>query len=499
MVNTSETLALVKQAQTSPNEALAKSFTQATGLVAYDLQAPALKLYPVITPLRNIIPRVPGNGGTATNWRAITGININNLSVGVSEGNRGGGISTSVTSYTVSYKGIGLEDSVSFESDFAAQGFDDVKARAVEGLLRAVMIGEEKLIIGGNNSVSLGTTPTPTLAAVASGGSLSNAAYTVQCVALAFDGFMNSSVAAGVPAAITRTNTDSTTDTYGGGSAQVSATATVTPAANGTINATVATVKGAIAYAWFWGTGGTATLGAITTINSVVIAAAAQGTQTASSLPASDNSRNALVFDGLISQIAISGSNAYYNALGTGAAGTGSTLTSDGAGGIVEIDAALKSFWDNYRLSPRPHPRFQPGDAEHLQKSGRQWRRALVSLQPGKRRRRDQRRRGDRQLPQPLHDGWGRDDQGYAAPERSARHDHLLQQRDSLCVVERFQHPADQDAPRLLPARMAAARPPLRIRRLCRRGIAELFPACVRDDHQHRQRLIRRVPWPQAI
>ena len=36
----------------------------------------------------------------------------------------------------------------------------------------------------------------------------------------------------------------------------------------------------------------------------------------------------------------------------TGTAGTGSTLTGDGSGGIVEIDAALKNRWDNYRLSP---------------------------------------------------------------------------------------------------------------------------------------------------
>ena len=35
-----------------------------------------------------------------------------------------------------------------------------------------------------------------------------------------------------------------------------------------------------------------------------------------------------------------------------GTAGTGSTLTGAGAGGVVEIDAALKNRWDNYRLSP---------------------------------------------------------------------------------------------------------------------------------------------------
>ena len=38
--------------------------------------------------------------------------------------------------------------------------------------------------------------------------------------------------------------------------------------------------------------------------------------------------------------------------LATGTAGTGSTLTGDGAGGVVEIDTALQNRWDNYRLSP---------------------------------------------------------------------------------------------------------------------------------------------------
>lgn len=58
---TAETLALAKAALRSgltKEEALAKGVTVGTGLVYYDLQAPAKNLYPVITPLRNSIPRV---------------------------------------------------------------------------------------------------------------------------------------------------------------------------------------------------------------------------------------------------------------------------------------------------------------------------------------------------------------------------------------------------------------------------------------------------------
>ena len=314
---TAESLALYKSCWNDPisggNEPLAKAFTVGTGLVAYDLKPKALKLYPVITPLRNKIPRVVDGVGTATNWKAITGINTNNMSIGISEGNRGGIPTTAVQNYMATYKAFGMEDYVTFEADYASRTFDDVKALAVEGLLNAVMIGEEHLIIGGNTSLALGTTATPSLVASGTGSSLTNVAYTVQAVALTHRGAVASSVTGGIPATVTRTNADGSTDTYGGGSAQISAAATVTPVAGNNITATVAAVPGATGYGWFWGTGGSAVLGAITNTNQVVISAAATGTQAAATL-STDNSTNALAFDGLITQICKPGSGAYYKA-----------------------------------------------------------------------------------------------------------------------------------------------------------------------------------------
>ena len=162
------TLDLIKASQQTPNAELAKAWTQSgsavSGITAYDLEAGAKLLYPVITPLRNRIPRVSGAGGIQANWRGITGINTTNMSVGVGGGNRSGVMSSTTKDYIAAYRTIGLEDYATFEAELAAQGFDDLKARAVEGLLRALMIGEEKVILGGNSSVALGTTPTPTLA-----------------------------------------------------------------------------------------------------------------------------------------------------------------------------------------------------------------------------------------------------------------------------------------------------------------------------------------------
>ena len=327
-----------------------------SGLNFYDLETGAKFVYPVLTPLRNEIPRVSGKGGIQANWRAVTGVNTSGLRIGVSSGNRGGVQAVSTQDYTAAYKGIGLETSVDYEAQYAGMGFDDVRGIAARVGLEATMIGEEILILGGNGAaVALGTTPTPSATPATSGGSLADATYSVICVALTLDGVVNGSVTGGIQASITRTNADSSTDTFGGGAAQKSANGTATVSGGGgagSVSATVTAVKGAMGYAWFWGPSGSEVLGAITTINSVVIKAAAAGSQTAASLPSADWSQNNLVFDGLLYQALKTGSNAYYAALATGTAGTGSTLTGDGYGGIVEVDAALKDRWDNYRLSP---------------------------------------------------------------------------------------------------------------------------------------------------
>jgi hypothetical protein len=164
---------------------------------------------------------------------------------------------------------------------------------------------------------------------------------------------INGSVAGGVQGQITRTNADGSSDTFGGGVAKVSPNATVpTTGATGSISASVAAVKGALGYAWFWGAAGAEALGAITTINSVVIGAAATGSQTAASLGTGDNSANALAFDGLITQAIKTGSGASIYTMSSGVAGVGSPLTADGSGGVMEIDTVLKAMWDSYRLSP---------------------------------------------------------------------------------------------------------------------------------------------------
>lgn len=365
---TKETLELIKQAMGAPNADLAKAWTQSasaiSGITAYDLQAPALRLYPVITPLRNEIPRVSGKGGIQANWRAVTGINTTQMRAGVSQGNRGAVITSTTADYTAAYKGLGLEDSVTFEADYAAEGFDDVKALAIEGLLRAMMIEEEKIILGGNASYSLANTPTPTLSSANTGGSLlTNVAYGVGVVALTFDGYRLASLTTGIVQSYVRTNADASTDTVSGGTALPSAQANVTTANSGgnaaTLNMSVTPVSGAVGYAWFWGlASGNLTLGAITSTNSNIATALPTGTASGNgianfaALAASNKSTDSLVFDGLLTFAMQPSLGSYQGVMPSGTPGIGTPLTGDGSGGIVEIDAALRSFWDNYRLSP---------------------------------------------------------------------------------------------------------------------------------------------------
>ncbi len=368
--NMAELLELVKTSQAKAVDDLTKNFTQpgsaTAGIQGYDLEAPSKKLYPVLAPLRNSIARVGGGFTVQATWKAITGINSTRVRAGVSEGQRGGQVQHTSAEYLAAYRGIGLEKSVTFEADYAAQGFEDVKALAVGQTLESLMIEEEMILLGGNTSQALGTTPVPTLAGSTTGGTLAATTWSVICVALGLQSYWDvaginngqtggafDATTATLRASITRTNADGTTDTFGAGTAQKSGSATVvTTGATSSIASTVTAVRGAVAYAWFWGAAGAERLGAVTTINSVSITAATGGAnQLASTLPAADNSTSALEFDGLLTIASKAALGGYYSALATGTAGVGTTLT--GAGGrVVEIDAALATFFDKYRLQP---------------------------------------------------------------------------------------------------------------------------------------------------
>ena len=353
-------------------DATTSGITHATGLLGYDLELLAKQLVPEVTPFRNRVPRIGRRGlmqGDAAHWKAITAINAMTASQWtgtsvmsqVSEGNRGALITTTEKDFVATYKGLGLENSVSFEPEYGSEGWDDARAIATRTLLTAMMIGEEQQLLWGNTGNALGTTPTPVGTLVTGGAMTSGTAVQVFCVALTYLGFMLDGGAIAPAAAATaivdtvaKTNAGpvSSSDTINGGHAIISATSTAKTPTGGTLSVSwkVTSVPGAVAYAWFVGTTGTAAtsyLEAITTTNVWLQTANAVGSANQAGNftgAGSDRSTNALDYDGFISLIIQGGG--YQKSL------DGATLTSDNSGGIVEIDAVLQALWDTRRTGP---------------------------------------------------------------------------------------------------------------------------------------------------
>jgi len=372
-MNINETLSQFKaELGKSMGEAsLQKTLTTTSNLVNYDLQAPAKNLYPTITPIRNRIPRVKGNGGIATNWKAIfaaNGLNpITSAAINVGwtpEGVRGQKINYSAVNKSAQYTTLSAEDSVTEEAINAAEGFEDVMSTMTMRLLQTTMVREEKAILAGNNNLDVPAPGTITLTTpTVSGSTLPATTYYVYCCALTMEGYLNTGVfgllgnssGALIPQSQTITSADGSTFTLNGGSSNLSSVYSTTTSAGQGLGMTVPAIPGAVAYAWFVGTttgAANCTLQAITLIDSCLLSAPlSTGNQIANTISA-DCSTNTVAFNGLFYSAVTSGSGAYFNSFATGTAGTGTVMTSGGRRNVNEIDAALKSMWDNYRLSP---------------------------------------------------------------------------------------------------------------------------------------------------
>ncbi|MEN6476132.1 MAG: hypothetical protein ABFD81_19110 [Syntrophaceae bacterium] len=361
---TEQTMQQMTAALQKPNADIVRTFVQPAtateGLIGYDLEAPAKHLVPVITPLRNKIPRDVSGFGTQANWQVIDQINPTNVRVGVSEGRRGGAISYHTARYMAAFVEYGLENWVTFKADLASKNFMDLKSEAQLQLLWSLMIQEEFLDLGGVSTTGLGTTPTPVLTDVGSGGSLTNGqTYKVGCVALTLAGYQQiagtnmgrtgqtEDLAVSLAQTITRANMDDTTETIYGGVAQPSAIASqAAGAASDSISASVTPVDGAVAYAWYFGQTDSdhMYLYSVTPESIEVFTAVPASTrQKYSALAAADYSADELVYDGILTQVANS-SIAYKDSLNA-------KLTTDNAGGITELITMFQYMYDRFRLS----------------------------------------------------------------------------------------------------------------------------------------------------
>jgi hypothetical protein len=365
------------------------------GLQAYDLEKPAKMLYPVVCPIRNLLPRVSGTG-EAHNWRAILAVDDNNVGIGLGTGQRGAMINQRVAAFSAPYRSIGLENQATFEAQSASAGFEDILALTVLQTMQALMIREEQALIAGvglpteinATTYAFGQCATPGLVSSTSGGTLAAATYYVVAFALSLEGTTRvlpftsggASVLAQGNTTVTRTNIDGTTTVFNAGFGKLSAQASVTTTgAASSIAATVAAQPNVYGYIWGISTtsGGGAgyTVFGATNTNSVIITNNGTGNCVIpTDLVTNDRSGNAFMFDGLWTQ-ALGALSASINptSLGTSPYFTGTSsminqtapyfltnyqslngapLTSNGNIGVAQIDQMLQWCFDVYKFGP---------------------------------------------------------------------------------------------------------------------------------------------------
>jgi hypothetical protein len=179
----------------------------ASGLVPYDLEAPAKVLVPKYTPLRNTIPRQKGQGN-ARQYKRITAFTNSGQSVasvspffnsstatstwggpGNLTLNRPQKISYAGDNQTRSYCELGFSDQVNFKAQFQGLGFDNLRALSHTAVLWAHLMGEERAILFGRGATSggyLGSVSAPgsvTSATATTGGTIAAATYSLYVVA----------------------------------------------------------------------------------------------------------------------------------------------------------------------------------------------------------------------------------------------------------------------------------------------------------------------------
>jgi hypothetical protein len=333
---TAETLEQIKKAQTN-------GVTTGTGIVGYDLSG-VVSLVPVNTPWFNRVARKPGDGSKAAVWRAL--LNVNNAQpnpfVGLDQG--GNFIKVSEQDVLAPYVPVRVSGEVTRDAVDLAKNYADAKAIAVTSTLMQWRIQENKALLGGQ-AFALPTVATPTVVASATGGQI--AASTAVNVKVAARSGMNY---------------------YWGGSGVASAQGSVTTGTTvGTNSATasVAAVKGAVAYDWFVAgfyytttVTNTVTITAIPTANQPVPNLPDLYTTAPASVPAVDTSFSASAYNGLIASCAGDYSSTGLVTPGSGTNSgasftslNGATLTANSQG-VAEIDAMLLAIYNQAQLSP---------------------------------------------------------------------------------------------------------------------------------------------------
>ncbi len=230
-----ETIRLVQATQK-------RAITSQTGLTYYLLEAPAKAIVPVITPVRNMIPRRTGRGAPNVNWKAITSFDTNRVLGTTNEGAVPSAVTYSVANVVNTMATLALSNAVTFPAQWRGRGLEgDVRARRTAELLYQLMTREEYWII--NASQKLMNPPAPLVTTSPTGGSIAAGTYWVQVTALSSTTYNPSSVE-GTPS----TQATATTSVYG---------VVTTTGTTSTLTIQLFTVPNAFQYRVYIGSGST--------------------------------------------------------------------------------------------------------------------------------------------------------------------------------------------------------------------------------------------------
>src|ERR1039458_5524033 len=345
---TAKTLALLEKAQTS-------GLYVSTGIQGYDLSG-LVALIPVNVPARNNTPAfprtIPGEGSQTAVWRALLTINSEQTDAAVGFDYAGSLTLFDEIDVFAPYKPLAKAGRVTLDAVAVARNFADALAVAELQTLNQLFIDQDLHIINSQNW-SLGTVSPPTLTVSTTGGTIGASAS------------INVKVAA-----------RSGANYFIGGSTAVSTNAPVTVSSSGSLNsvtASIAAVKGAVAYDWFVGsTSSNQVYLTTTTVASVTITSIPTAAQALPALPllsatapttppTADTSYSQNWYNGVIASTL-----GDYGSTGpvTPNTGTnnGATFIDNGGnapalsgGGIDVLDKINDQLWASVQLSPNAY------------------------------------------------------------------------------------------------------------------------------------------------
>jgi len=350
---TEETLAAISKAQTA-------GIYETTGIYSYDL-SDLVSLIPVVTPFRDMVARVKSpDGNPYAVWRAIMNLTDSQPDLAMGFDYAANETQFLEQDFQARYKPTGLAGLVTQDAYDLASGYADPYAVMTFNVLNQVLIGDDRKLLGAQ-SFALAAATAPVLTGHTTGGTISVSNIYVGVAGRTGSGYY-----------------------YGSGNSQGASTQiTGLTGSTNSVTATTASLKGAVAYDWFYSANGTTWYYyTTTTVNTVLITTTITSNNalpsstvcpdmstnwkgTASSVPtyngsADNGSANTNDYDGLLASLTgdYNGSGQWVQP-GTGTANPAVNASLDGAaltltgGTVTEIEAKLfQPLWTAVKCSP---------------------------------------------------------------------------------------------------------------------------------------------------